>query len=105
MIKAVYTDAVTPIQLGDEVELRGGLLLGFKKLKGRVIYVPGLSPPHPDMERDGLAWVAIDIRNRALIRRLVDPESGVLAKRVTLLRRLPWQGEDVKALLDSESDN
>lgn len=83
----LYSDGITPVELGDEVEFRGGLLLLFKTFQGRIVYLPGVSPLNADMESDGLTWIAIEVPGKLLVRRLVDPETSRLARKTQLLRR------------------
>jgi hypothetical protein len=78
-----YKDKVTAVQLGDRVETR----LWWRKKTGRVVYVPGLSPAHADMERDGLCWVGIRLDDGGFLSTLVDPEGLFLVKTETLVAR------------------
>jgi hypothetical protein len=81
----LYGDG-SSIEIGDEVEFRGGLLLMFRKYRGRVVHVPGVSPRNHDMEADGLSWVAIEVPGKMLVRKLVDPQTHRV-RRTWLLRR------------------
>lgn len=101
----LYDDGANPVQLGDEVEFRAGLLLLFKKYQGRVVYVPGISLPNGDMESDGLKWIAIDVPGRMLVRRLVDPQTHRLVHKTLLLRRNPAEHATTPPSLETESDN
>jgi hypothetical protein len=98
----IYSDG-SPMQLGDEIEFRGSLLVLFRRYRGRVAYVPGISPLNPDMETAALSWVAIDVPGKMLLRRLVDPETGRV-RQTWLLRR---DASEIKTLppLAGESDN
>jgi hypothetical protein len=98
----LYVDGAS-IQPGDEVEFRGGLLVMFRKYRGRVVYVPGISPLNPDMETGELSWVAIEVPGKMLLRRLVDPETGRV-RQTRLLRRDPSEFKTPPALIE-ESDN
>ena len=101
-----YSDGDTQVQLGDQVELRGGIVLLFKKLVGRVVYVPGISPLSGEMEFNGLEWVAIQIPGKALVKRLVDPDTRQLAHKTRLLQRGPFVAAQAStALVDAPSDN
>jgi hypothetical protein len=97
----LYGDG-SSIEIGDEVEFRGGLLLMFRKYRGRVVYVPGVSPLNPDMEADGLSWIAIEVPGKMLVRRLVDPQSHCV-QRTRLIRRNRSELK-VPDALRSESD-
>jgi hypothetical protein len=101
-----YCDGVTPVELGDLVELNGGVFFLFKKLRGAVIYVPGVSPLNLNMEFNGLQWVAVDVPGKAIIKQLVDPDTGRLVKKIKLLHRnISVVTETQRSLLDLESDN
>lgn len=100
-----YDDGITAVQLGDDVEFRGGLLLLFKKFQGRVVYVPGISPLNVDMESDCLKWIAIEVPGKMLVRRLVDPETHRLVHKTGLLRRNPSVFTITPPSLAAESDN
>jgi hypothetical protein len=98
----LYVDG-TALHLGDDVEFRGGLLVMFRKFRGRVVYVPGISPLNPDMETGYLTWVAIEVPGKMLLRRLVDPETGRV-RQTRLLRRNLSEFKPPRALA-AESDN
>lgn len=71
------------VMLGDHVETRDF----FRKVTGRVVYVPGISPKHPDMEHHGLVYVGIQVPSGPLLATLVNPETFRLKKKVRLLER------------------
>lgn len=79
-----YYDSETEVQLGDRVETRFWYL--FKK-RGRIVYLPGVSPFHSDFEHHGLKWVGVFAEDESLFGEVVDPKSGTLLKRVKFLRR------------------
>jgi hypothetical protein len=80
-----YIDRVTPVQLGDHVETR----VWFWKKKGRVVYVPGVSPPNTNMEYNGLCWVGIRLEEGGFVSTVVDPEGAYLRRKEVLLKRDP----------------
>jgi hypothetical protein len=81
-----YSDRVTPVQLGDHVETR----VWWQKRRGRVVYVPGISPVNAEMERDGLTWVGIRLDGEeGFVSTLVDPEGLFLVKKEKFLQRDP----------------
>jgi len=101
-----YCDGVTPVELGDLVELNGGILFLFKKIRGTVIYVPGMSPLNGNMELNSLQWIAVEILRKAVVKQLVDPVTNRLVKKTSLLRRNISVITDAQnVLLDLESDN
>ncbi len=81
-----YYDGVTPVLLGDYVRVRG-LILFFRRKTGRVVYVPGISKPHKEMERNGLTWVGIQFADGTFSGTLVDPETNRLQSIVEFMRR------------------
>jgi hypothetical protein len=74
---------VTSVRVGDEVCVRGW----FRRLQGRVDYVPGQSPKDNEMEFNGLSWVGIKIVGHAHRGHLVDPDTARLDRRVQFVRR------------------
>jgi hypothetical protein len=79
-----YPDRVTPVRLGDHVEIR----VWFRRRTGRVVYVPGISAFNPNMEYNGLQWVGVRIDN-GFVSTVLDPKGGYLRKYTKLLRRDP----------------
>lgn len=69
-----YNDRVTPVQLGDHVLTR----VWFRKRKGRVVYVPGVSALNTNMEYNGLCWVGIRLDDGGFVSTVVDPEGAYL---------------------------
>jgi hypothetical protein len=94
-----YFDGVIPVLIGDHVEVRG-LVLFFRKKTGRVVYVPGISKPHSEMEHNGLTWVGVQFDDGTFTGTYVEPQTNCLQKIVTFLKR----GEnDVPALQPDDS--
>ena len=79
-----YWGSSQAVLLGDKVQIR--LWMFFKRL-GRVVYVPGISPRKASMERDGLAWVGIELESGSRVDTIVLPESNELQKSVMFLVR------------------
>lgn len=80
-----YADGVTPVEIGDWVELR----VLFRKRTGRVVYIPGVSRLHQEFEFGGLAWVGIDIPRGPVVKTVVDPQTLRLRRKIFFLRRDP----------------
>lgn len=78
-----YSDRITPVMLGDVVET----YVWFRKHRGRVVYVPGISKLNPEMERDGLKWIGIRLDEGGFMGQVVDPDGNFLVKPVILLKR------------------
>lgn len=78
-----YRDRVTPVELGDRVEMR----IWFRKHRGRVVYIPGISPFNEAMEYNGLRWVGVRLEEGGFASLVVDPDAGHLRNRVTFLGR------------------
>lgn len=91
----MYSDRVTPVQLGDHVETR----VWFWKKKGRVVYVPGVSAPNTNMEYNGLCWVGIRLEEGGFVSTVVDPKGAFLRRKELLLKRDP---QGFAALADEE---
>ncbi|MBL8470282.1 MAG: hypothetical protein JNM98_00660 [Rhodocyclaceae bacterium] len=70
-------------RLGDRVEIRGW----FRKRRGIVNYVPGISPPHGEMEHNLLYWVGVSFERGDFTGILVDPDTGCVLKKVVFLER------------------
>jgi hypothetical protein len=78
-----YKDRLTPVQLGDRVETR----IWLRKHRGRVVYVPDLSPLNAAMERDGLRWVGVRLEEGGFFGAVVDPDAHYLRSRLVLISR------------------
>ncbi|MDD5037440.1 MAG: hypothetical protein PHE55_22160 [Methylococcaceae bacterium] len=78
-----YRDRTTQVMLGDLVETR----IWFRKQRGKIVYVPGISKLNPEMERDGLRWVGISLNGGGFIAQVIDPKDNFLIKPVILLNR------------------
>ena len=90
----LYADRTTPVQLGDRVETR----VWFSKKQGRVVYVPGISPPNSNMEYNGLCWVGIRLDEGGFVSTVVDPKGAFLRRKEKLRRRDPSGYEDLAEL-------
>ena len=51
-----YSDGETDVMLGDRVRTRLFFLI---RSSGRVVYIPGISAPHQEMEHDGIRLVGV----------------------------------------------
>lgn len=78
-----YSDGMTSVLLGDYVEKR----IWFKRKVGRIVYVPGISKRHQEMEFNGLSWVGIQIEGGPFVATVVDPYNKRLLKKIKFLRR------------------
>jgi len=78
-----YHEGNVTTQLGDRIELRGL----FRRRKGIVNYVPGISPVHDEMEHNALHWVGIVFDNGIFTGVLVDPDTGCTLKRLVFVER------------------
>lgn len=81
-----YADGITAVMPGDFVEMRVWAKL-FKKEKASVVYVPGISKIHRDMEFGGLMWVGIKFKDGTVVGVLVNPETRRLKKAIKFLQR------------------
>ncbi|QWV93566.1 DUF4926 domain-containing protein [Geomonas oryzisoli] len=88
MMKPVtYYNTSTKVQIGDYVELKVWLFFWKGWQKGRVYYVPGVSPKSDSLEYDGLSWVSIHDKNGSPVGVVVNPDTGQLKKTVRFIRR------------------
>jgi hypothetical protein len=82
----VYCNECGAVEIGDHVELTDF----FKRTRGRVIYVPGIST-HPDldydMNSDPYQSVGIDTEKSCLVIRRVNPINLRLEKEVQFIKR------------------
>jgi hypothetical protein len=78
-----YHGGQTDVRPGDVVEIRGL----FRKRRGVVNYVPGISAVHGEMEHNGLYWVGVALLDGTMTGLVVDPDSGCLRKQAVLLER------------------
>ena len=80
-----YHGGSVTVQLGDRVEVRGL----FRTRLGAINYVPGISPPHDEMEHNSLYWVGIAVDNGTFTGVVVDPDTGCTRKELVFLDRGP----------------
>ena len=79
-----YIDGKTEVRLGDRVQAR--VFLFFKRA-GRVVYVPGVSKLHREMEHDGVRLVGINFARGGSGGFWINPKTSILTKTVTFLSR------------------
>lgn len=98
-MKIRYFNSETTVQEGDVVEYKL-LLLFWKKKRGRVSYVPGVSKFNPEMEHNGLVWVGVSGEDGSFRGIYVDPESGYVKNELKFLERCKdknyFTPEDIK---------
>jgi hypothetical protein len=70
------------VRLGDHVEIK----VRFKRHKGRIVYVPGISPLNTQYEFNGLRWVAIRTETM-IIGSIVRPQTETLKPKVKFIQR------------------
>lgn len=70
------------VELGDIVTIR----VLFKRMQGKVVYVPGISEPNSEMEFNGITYVGIKTAE-GMVASTVDPETGVIKKGIRLINR------------------
>lgn len=91
--KVYYHGGEIEVRLGDVIETR---VLLFWRCRGRVVYVPGVSPKHTEMEKNGLKNVGIRT-DSWMIGVAVMPETNALKKDVKFVSRDP-DGNFVKVM-------
>ena len=84
--KVYYHGGELEVRLGDLVETR---VLLFWRCEGRVVYVPGVSPRHPEMDFGGLTYVGIRTKDSGMIGITVLPTTSTIKKSVKFVSRDP----------------
>src|SRR5215471_45428 len=80
-----YADGQT-VLLGDHILYKSMLFWrGWKP--GRVSYVPGASPIHPEMEHNNLSWLGISGDDGTFRGMLVDPKTYAISKKLRFVKR------------------
>ncbi|MBJ6802684.1 hypothetical protein [Geomonas propionica] len=87
MNTVTYYNTSTEVQIGDHVEFKVWLFFWKGWQKGRVYYVPGMSPKSDTLEYDGLSWVSIHDPKGSPVGVVVNPETGQLKETVRFIRR------------------
>ncbi len=83
--KVYYHGGEIEVLLGDVVQTR----VFFRKTEGRIAYVPGQSPKHPEMEIEGLTFVGIRTKDQGMIGVTVIPETNTIKKKIKFISRDP----------------
>ncbi|MBF2053512.1 MAG: hypothetical protein IGS03_08615 [Candidatus Sericytochromatia bacterium] len=99
-----YHGLSVSVQVGDHVRFKTGWLFWRGWQAGRVEYVPGLSPPHPQLEHKGLCWVCLRGADLQLAV-LVNPDSRQLSKSVRFVQRSDDGFCQIPADFDFQPDN
>ncbi len=100
--KAVY-ETGEDVKVGDYVQFRAWAELWLRKRTGRVMFVPGISPPNPTLEYNGLKWISID-EEKMKIGGLVDPKTGVV-KKIRFLKRSDDELQETPSGYEFEDNN
>jgi len=79
-----YGKCHTEVRLGDRVNTR---LFLFLRRTGRVVYVPGISQPHEEMEHDGIRLIGVKFDKGGFGGFWVESSDSTVIKTVTFLRR------------------
>ena len=82
--RVTYADGSTEVRLGDQVRTMFWYII---PTRGRVVYVPGVSPLHPKLEWGGMRWVGLKTSDGDVIGLWVEPGTGRLKRRVRLVAR------------------
>lgn len=78
-----YYGGQIEVNLGDRVEILGF----FRRKRGVINYVPGISPLHREMEHNGLYWVGVSFVSGEFTGIPVDPDTGCTLKKLVFLER------------------
>lgn len=95
--KLFYFSTKTEVQLGDLVELKR---LFWRKEKGTVCYLPGISELHKDFEYDGEKQWGIKADNGNIYPILYDPENFQPPKHILFVGRGERKSIDPKEKLE-----
>lgn len=99
-----YPGTAAQVLIGDRVAKKKWLSLFGAERLGRVIYVPGQCPPHPEMERDGMAYWAVRFDNGMLAAWLHHPKVNAIRKFRLIERGDPGSGVRIgERLFEDES--
>ena len=71
LTKLFYYGTNIDVQLGDRITWRR---LFRKGVEGTVVYIPGISPRHPDLEYEGIQQWAVELDNGEILLMLYWPE-------------------------------
>lgn len=82
--RLLYHDTDDEVRLGDRVRMKR---LFRKPLHGTVVYMPGVSPPHPEMEWPEFSRWAIELDDGTVMAWPYVPEELQPSKRISLLQR------------------
>jgi len=81
-----YSGQDVEVLEGDVVEYKP-LLLFWKRRRGRVSYVPGISKFHPEMESNGLTWLGVSGDDGTFRGIFIDPETQRVKSDVRFVSR------------------
>ena len=95
-----YSDG-TQVQMGDCVETR---IFLFMKRTGRVVYLPGLSQPHPKMEHDGVRRVGVKFDDGGFGGFWIEPSTSVVIKTIKFINRNSTLSESLPSSEDWDKD-
>lgn len=79
-----YFETGEPARLNDKVLVKR---LFFFKTEGIMVYVPGISPPHPEMEIEGLKYIGVQMPGASIYSVPVDPSTNELPANIRLIDR------------------
>ncbi len=87
-----YFGGEVEVKLGDEISARD---LVFRK-KGRVAYVPGISPINRELERDRMAWIGIRFEGGTMGGAYIEHENNWVKKSVKYIGRSDAEFDPIK---------
>ena len=83
LMRVRYSNSEDVVALGDHVAFR----LFFRTAHGRVVYLPGVSTPSPEIDFGGLFRVGVQVENGPFVTHHVDPGTLEVKKGVRLVKR------------------
>ncbi len=103
-MQITYHNSDTKILIGDHVEFKTAWLFWRGWQKGRIEYVPGISPQKADMEHNGLTWVCVCAEGMKL-GVIVNPETQQLKKSVRFIKRTDDELKETPKDFEFESED
>ena len=94
-----YTGTSDEVRLGDKVRIKRWLR---RDLEGTVCYIPGLSPPHTELEYDDVRQWAIKLADGTVLAMCYDPDHrlGQPGKDLSLVERSDTPGIEPDEVLE-----
>jgi hypothetical protein len=93
MINTLRYSNLAEVHLGDRVEVKSFFF--FKDL-GTVVYIPGVSPFHPEMENNGIEYLGVKLDGKSFAAATIHPKSKIVLNTKFLKRGFPNHADGLK---------